>query len=434
MVVTMFQNVINYSVNMADNMMLGRYGQAELSAASVVNQIFFLLNAFMFNFGAVFTVLAAQYWGQKNTRAINRLAGIGFRVNIFVAIIFFVICTVMPARVVGIFTSDAEIIAQGVRYLQIIKYIYIPYAISNMVMDMLRCVETVSISFYMSVSSLVINVVLNYLLIFGKFGCPELGVAGAAIATLAARLVEVAVLIIYLWKVDKKLCFFSSDFIKWPSELAKPYFKIALTIVPAGLAWAIATPIQTALLGLLTPDAIAANAVTSTYYQLLKVVAQAMSTGSGVIIGKTVGKGDFKTARAGARTIELISLGIGLLLGLLLFLFRPLIISIYTLTPEAETLTDSMLLVMCFVIVGMSYEIPLLFGTIRAGGDARFASLCNVICMWCFAMPLAFAAVFWWHLSPLWVVIFIQSEQIIKCIPVFIRIRQYDKWMKIVAR
>lgn len=200
------------------------------------------------------------------------------------------------------------------------------------------------------------------------------------------------------------------------------------------MGWAIATPVQTALIGQLSSDAIAANSVTNTFYQLLKVVAQAMSSASAVIIGKTIGERDFVKARSGARTIEMLSLGIGIVLGLLLFAIRRPILAFYSeLTPEASALTEQMLLIMCFVMVGMAYEVPVLFGVIRAGGDAKFPSVVNIAAMWLIVMPLAFLAVFVWHLDVIWVVMIIQSEQLIKCIPAFIRIRQYDKWIKVVT-
>ena len=433
MIVSTLQNLVNYAVNMADNIMLGVYGQNELSGVACVSQIFFVINSLIGNCGAAFSVLAAQYWGQKDTTSINRLGGVLLRVNLVISVIFFLLCTIIPAQIVGIFTSDSQILEQGVLYLSILKWTFIPYAVSYTMMDILRNVETVAIAFYMSIVSLVINVCLNYLLIFGSFGCPRLGVRGAAIATLTARIVEMCVLVIYVAAADKKLHFFKSDFWKHFGNHTKAYFKMAVAVVPAGMAWAIATPVQSALIGRMTADAIAANSVVSTYYQLLKVIAQALSNASAVIIGKTVGERDFVKVRSGARTVELLSLGVGIILGALLFAIKNLVLKAYTLTPGAESLTNTMWIIMCFVMVGMAYEVPVLFGIIRAGGDAKFTSLVNIFAMWFIVMPLAFMAALWWKLDVIWVIMFIQSEQLIKCIPAFIRVRQYDKWIKVVT-
>jgi len=433
MLTVALQNFLNYSVNMADNMMLGSYGQSELSGVACVSQIFFILNSLFGNLGASFSVLAAQYWGQKRTDKINGLGAILLKVDLCIGLIFFLLATFIPGQLVSIFTSDAVIAQKGVEYLAILKWTFIPYSISYMLMDMLRNVETVAIAFYMSIISLVINVFFNYLFIFGSWGLPEMGVSGAALATLIARCAEVAVLVFYVAAIDKKLHFFRSGILKWDKALGASFAKMALTVVPAGMGWAIATPVQTALIGQLSADAIAANSVTSTFYQLFKVIAQAMSSASAVIIGKTVGARDFVKARSGARTVELLALGIGIVLGAMLFAVRGPVLAFYKLSPEAEKLTGQMLLIMCFVMVGMAYEVPVLFGVIRAGGDAKFTSFVNIGAMWLIVMPLAFLAVFVWHLDVIWVVMIIQSEQLIKCIPAFIRVRQYDKWIRVVT-
>lgn len=430
MVVVALQNFINYGVNMADNIMLGNYGQAELSGAAVISQIFFIILGLTSNLGAAFSVLAAQYWGQRRVNRINMLGGVLLRANIIVCIGFFVAVSIAPYSIVRIFTSDTEIIEQAVAYLGIFKYIFVPYGISSMIMDMLRNVETVSVSFYMSIASLAINVFFNYIFIFGKFGCPELGIRGAAIATLIARLVEVTVLVLYVLFIDKKLHFFKSQFWKIDAQLEKEYFKVALPVVPAGLAWTLATPVQTALLGKISADAIAANSVTNTFYQLLKVFAQALSSASAVLIGKLVGERRFDMVRSGARTIEIMSLAVGTLLGMLIFILRKPLLSFYSLSGEASALTDKMILLMCIVIIGMSYEINVLFGTIRAGGDTFFPSCINITALWGLIMPLAFLAVYVWKLDAFWVVVIIQSEQIVKCIPAFFRVRCYDRWIK----
>ena len=219
LIVVALQGLINYSVNMADNIMLGAFGQNELSGAACVSQIFFILNSLVGNMGVAFSVPAAQYWGQKRPDQINRLGGILLKTNFTIGTIFFLVSLFFPEQLVSIFSSDPEIIRQGVIYLGILKYTFIPYSISLMLTDLLRNVETVRIAFYMSIISLVINVVFNYVLIFGKLGFPAMGVAGAAAATLIARIVEVCVLVIYVWKFENKLHFFSSDFLKWDGKI-----------------------------------------------------------------------------------------------------------------------------------------------------------------------------------------------------------------------
>lgn len=428
-----FQGIINYSVNIVDNLMLGAYGQVELSAAACVNQIFFIVNAFMWNIGVSFSVLASQYWGQRRTDDVNRLGGIELKVNLAVAAVFFA-ATLFPRQLLQIFTSDEAIIAQGVAYLRIIKYTFIPYAVSCTLTDLLRTVETVNIAFYLSIAALVINAIGNNLLIFGKAGFPCLGVEGAAIATLAGRIVEMLVLIIYVARVDRKLRFFRAKFWERDKKLAGDYAKVAVPVVAAGVCWALGTPVQGALLGKLSADAIAANSVTSTYFQLMKVIAQALGSAAGIVIGISIGSGNLSKTRSGARTIEAIAVGIGLAFGGILLLLREPVMHMYELTAEAERLVSSFMYVMSAAIVPMTYAVTVLFGIIRGGGDTKFPSSINAVALWCISMPLAFLAVYRWNLDPVWVVIFIQSELLIKCIPAAFRLRRYDKWIHVMTR
>lgn len=434
LLVVSLQNIVNYSVNMIDNLMLGSYGQVQLSAAACVNQIFFLLTGFYHGCSTGFSVLAAQNWGKKNITTINRLGGIVLKLSLIIGAVFFILSAAIPAQLTGIFTSDPAIIAEGVSYLRVIKYTFFPYAISLAFINLLLNVETVGISFRISVVSLIINGGLNYLLIFGNLGFPRLGILGAAYATLTARIVEMIIIVYYVAKKDQKLHFFRSDFYRHHPEILRDYLKVDIPLMIASIAFAIGTPIQGALLGKMSTDAIAANSVTSTFYQYVKVIAQAFTAAAGVTIGITIGKGKLKEVRAGARTIEVICLVLGALLALILFLIRGPLLSLYTLTPEAMELSNRLLLIMCVVMMGMSYEVPILFGVIRNGGDTVFTSKMNVLFMWVIAIPLSFLGVYVWHLRPEWIVVFMQSDQLLKCIPAAIRLRQYDKWIHVLVK
>ncbi len=434
LLVVSLQNIVNYSVNMIDNLMLGSFGQVSLSAAACVNQIFFLLTGFFQGAGNGLSVLGAQNWGKKNIATINRLGGIALKFILIIGAVFFVLSAVIPAGLVSIFTSDPAIIAEGTAYLRIIKYTFFPYAISFTLINLLMNVETVGISFRISIVSLLINAGMNYLLIFGNLGFPRLGVEGAAWATLTARIVEMIIIVVYVAKKDEKLHFFQSDFLRHDPELLRDYMKIDIPLLIASIAFAVGTPIQGALLGKMSTDAIAANSVTSTFYQYVKVFALAFTAAAGITTGITIGRGKMEDVRAGARTIEVICLIIGVVLALILYLLRGPLLSLYTLTPEAMELSNRLLIIMCVVMMGMAYEVPLLFGVIRNGGDTVFTSKMNIVFMWVIAIPLSFLGLYVWHLGPEWIVIFMQSDQLLKCIPAAIRIRQYDKWIHVLVK
>ena len=433
MVIVALQNLVAYSVNMADNIMLGAYDQTALSGAATVNQIFFMVQQVTLSIGEALVVLGSQYWGQKRTEPICRLTGIALKLGVICGVIILIAVTVAPEQILYIFTDDPAIVAAGMDYLDIIKYTFVLFIITNVFMAALRCVETVNISFYISVISLLVDVAINYCLIFGKFGCPEMGVRGAAIGTLVARIVELLIVVLYAAFKDKKLQLFKNNFLKFDRDLRRDYRKIAVPVILSQILWAVSVPMQTAILGHLSSDAIAANSVATTFYQYLKVVVQAMCSATAVMVGSTIGRGDMRRIKSDARTLECIDLLIGIILGVLLFSLRNFLLSFYNLSDTATTLSLQLILVLSFVMVGLSYQMPVSMGIIRGGGDARFTMIMNLVSTWAIVMPLSFMSAFWWKWPVVAVVIMIQSDQIFKCLPTFIRLRSY-KWIKKLTR
>lgn len=428
-----FQNIVAYSVNMVDNMMLGKYAQNALSGAATVNQVFFMVQQFALAIGNSLVAISAQYWGEKKTEPIVKLTGIALRLGIITSIIIVAICAIAPEAVLRIFTDEPAIIAEGVQYLGIIKWTFILFIVTQILMCALRSVGTVKISFAISVVSLFINVGINYVLIFGKLGLPEMGIRGAAIGTLIARIVEFVIVIIYIAKREKKIRLFSKALFRVDKLLRKDYTKVYIPIMCSQVLWGVSVPMQTAILGHLSADAIAANSVATTFYQYLKVIVIAMSSTSAVMIGNAIGRGDLKRIKSDSRTLAVIDVIIGVILGMTLIALRKPLLSMYSLTDDATVMALHLIVIMGFVMIGMSYQMPVSFGIIQGGGDAKFTMKMNMISTWLIVMPLSFMAAFWWKWPVELVVIVIQSDQIFKGLPTFIRMRSY-KWIKKLTR
>ena len=429
------QNLIAFSVNMADNIMLGSYAQTALSGAATVNQIFFVIQQFAMALGNALVALASQYWGQERPDPIRTLTGIALKTAALVGGVFVVLCLIMPERILRIFTTDAAILAEGKSYLSIILWTFILFLLSSVLMAALRAVGTVRISFYISIASLVVNVGINYVLIFGKFGFPEMGIRGAAVGTLISRIMEFLILVFYIAFVDKKLRLFTKGWLRHDAVLAKDFAKIAIPTVASSVLWSISVPLQTAVLGHLSSDAIAANSVATTFYQYLKVVVQAMCSTSAVMIGQAIGRGDLERVKSDGRTLCVIDVGLGVILGLLLFLLKNPLLSLYSGSFNAATmqLADQLIILMSFVMVGMAYEMPVCFGIIQGGGDAAWNMRVNLISTWCIVVPLTLLAAFVWKLPVVLVVLCIQSDQFFKGIPAFLHFRKYG-WIKMLTR
>ena len=406
------QNVVAYSVNMLDNIMLGSYSQTALSGAATVNQIFFMVQQVSLTVCDALVILASQYYGQKRMSPVRKITGFALKLSL----------------------------AWGLLPL---------FMLSATLMAALRVVGTVRISFYISVISLIVNGSVNYTLIFGHFGFPEMGVRGAAIGTLLSRIIEFAVVFGYVRFKDRDLALFSEG-LPWvragdrnsvqgraDRELERDYYRVAVPVMLTGILWAISVPMQTAILGHLpgpdASDAIAANSVAMTFYQYLKVIVAAMASASGVVMGQSVGRGDMPRIRSDARTLSALDLGIGIVLAVILFVLRTPLLSLYNLSETALLYADQIMVILCFVMIGMSYQMPVGNGILRGSGDTKFTMWLNLISTWAIVMPLSLLAAFVWRLPVPMVVFCIQSDQIFKAIPAFLRVRS-GKWIKHLTR
>ena len=403
MLVVALQNLVAYSVNMLDNIMLGSYSQNALSGAATVNQIFFIVNQLALSIGNALVAICSQYWGKQETEEIRKLTGAALALSILIAAVVVTACTCMPEWLLGIFTTSPEIIAEGKAYLGLLKWTFLLFMISNLLIAMLRSVEVVKISFVISVVSLITNGCINYTLIFGHFGFPEMGIRGAAVGTLTVRMLELLIIVVYVWKIDTKVRLFDVNLIKIifapeNRKIWRAFLKVAFPIMCSGMIWAISVPMQTAILGHLSADAIAANSVSSTFFQYLKVIVIAISSASAVVIGKDIGEGDIERVKSDGRTLSVIDLLIGAVLASLLFVLRGPLLSMYKLTDTAAVLADHFIMIMSIVMVGMSYQMPVSVGVIQGGGDTKFSMYTNMISTWGIVMPLSFLAAFVWKL------------------------------------
>lgn len=424
------QNLIAYSINMADNLMLGSYSQAALSGAATVNQIQFVLQQMTLAIGDSLIIIASQYWGQKNTKPIRNLTGIALFIGTFLGILLFLFTSLYPESIISVFTSDTDYIAAGKVYLSILRFTYPLYILSAILMSALRSVEIVNISLKISILSLITDVSINSILIFGKFGFPEMGIAGAAIGTLIARIVEFIAILFYL-KMDTRLNLFSKDLFCIPKSLICRFFSILWPSFLSNTLWSAATPIQTGILGHLSSDAIAANSVSTTIFQYLKVITVGEASASSVLIGTIVGSDgkNLKKIKEYCKSLQAIYLIVGCLLGIILFSLRKPFLSFYDLTPNAYLLSNQILIILCFIFIGMAYQMPAGVGIIKGGGDVTYVLWLNIISTWAIVIPLSFLGAFIWNLPVAAVVALLNSDQIFKCLPTARRVNQYQ-WIR----
>ncbi len=423
------RNLIVYSVNLPDSIMLGTYSETAMSGVSLANQIQFLLQMFVNGAANGLVVIASQYWGKKHLEPVKKVFAAAFWAGIIISAVLMTAVLVSPTGVLSILSDKTAIVAEGAKYIKIMAFSYVIFAVTNILIALMRSVEAVKIGFYTSVLALIFNISLNYMLIFGKFGCPEMGVEGAAVATLISRIAELVAVIIYVFIIDKRLGLHPKDIFALEKTYIKDYIKAGLPLMGSGGSWGVAMTVQTAIIGRLGEAAIGANAIAAPVFQVVSVLYASSGNASSVLIGKTVGEKDIPRVKKYSIKLQMLYIIIGIISCVILLAVRDTIVSVYDVTAETASLAATFINILAVTVIGSSYEAPCLCGIVSGGGDTKFVFKNDIIFMWCMVLPLAFlsAFVFNW---PVPVTFFIlKSDQIAKCFVAIPKVNRY-KWIK----
>lgn len=431
--VLILQNVVTLSVNLADNIMLGAYSEPALAGVAAVNQIQFVYQQILLGIGDAVVILGAQYFGKGEKEPVKKISSIALHFALVLAAGLFLAVCLWPDALVAAFTPEPEIIEQGVSYLAVIRYTYLFFAVTQILLATLRSTGTVRIALGLSVWSLAVNCCINYTLIYGHFGAPQLGVTGAAIGTLAARVSELLILLFYLAKKERHLGLRLADYLRTDRSLRRDYFRVLLPVLMGSILWGMNNAVQNAILGHMSASAIAANSVASTMFLLVKSMAVGASSTASVFIGRAVGEGSPGKVKQYARTMQVLFLGIGVVSSAVLFLVRIPILSLYHLEPETMQLADTFLLILCVIIIGMSYQMPTNLGIVRGGGDTRYVMILDFVSIWCIVLPLSYTMAFVVNASPIVVLWCLNLDQIFKCVPAFLKCN-FGHWAKKLTR
>lgn len=429
-----FQNLIVYGVNLADSVMMGAYSETALSGVGICNNVqFFLMMAITGTCNGM-TVIASQYWGKDDKKNIKSVSAVSMWISIAFAVFITAFCAFAPETVIRLYTDKENVIEQAVQYLDIVKYTYLIYSLTTVLLAILRSVETVKIGFYVSLSSFAINITLNYALIYGKFGLPEMGVRGAALATLAARAIELVVVVAYTLLLDKKLKFIPTELFKTEKQMFRDFFKTGSPLMMSSLSWGIAMSVQGAIIGRLTESAIAANSIATTIFQIATVITYASGNVACVLIGKTIGEnGTLELIKRRSKNLQLIFLAIGVVSSAILLICKGLIIDFYNATPETYATTNQFIWVLAVTIIGTSYEAPALCGIVSGGGETGFVLKNDFIFMWLIVLPLSALSAFVFKFPVVVTFACLKADQVLKCIVAYVKVNRYN-WIKTVTR
>ena len=422
------QNIITTSLGFADTFMVGLLGNAEMAAVTAANVPVFIIQIVIFGFQSGMAVLVSQYWGRGDTDNINRCMGValyavtGFSTLLALTTFFF------PAQVLRLITPNQDLVVLGTRYIQLVGFSYIFNGISSIYAGLQRSTEYPKFGMILYGISMCVNTLLNYVLIFGKFGAPALGVTGAAIATLTSRVVEFLIAAVFASR-SRRIPLRWSCILRPGRAILHSFIRYSAPVVGNEAMWSIGTSMLTVIMGHMdnSQDMLAAYALIGT------------TAAAAVIVGKEIGQGhDRMQVYVVSRTLLLVSVLIGcgvmtLLLILLPSFFRPVLFPLFRLTPGAVEAAACLSVIYAVSMPMRSFDVTNITGVLRAGGDARVASLIDVGPLWLAAIPLMALTGLVIH-APTWVVcIAMQAENLLKC-PIGLTRFRSKKWINDVTR
>lgn len=411
------QNLINVGISSLDVIMLGAVSETVLSASSLANQIQFIMTMIFFGVTSGACVLTAQYWGKGDRRTIEKVMGIALRISITVGIVFTLAVLFFPEPLMRIFSNEEDVIAEGVRYLQVVGYSYLFMSITMIYLNIMRSVERVIISTVVYSVSLVTNGVLNAVFIFGLLGLPAMGITGAALATTIARFVELVIVLVYAYRPGQPVRLRFSDFFTRDAQLFRDFLRYSIPVTLNEMMWGGGVSMITAIIGHMGQSAVAANSVAQVTRQLATVVAFGIANATAIMIGKAIGEGSEDKAEDFGRRFVWVTVIAGVVGGIVVLCVSPIASANLTLTDQAREYLTFMMFVMSYFVIGQAFNTTMVVGVFRAGGDTRFGLIEDTVAMWGISIFIGFlgAFVFGWSVQAVYVVLL--SDEIIK-IPV----------------
>ncbi|MDD3367390.1 MAG: MATE family efflux transporter [Lachnospiraceae bacterium] len=426
------QNFMVAAVSASDAIMLGVLNQDSLSAVSLAGQIQFVLNLFWYAITTGTTILAAQYWGKGNREAISKILVIALKLSGAISLTFCLAASFTPGLLMRIFTTDPVLIEMGSEYLKIVGISYLLAGLSQGYLCIMKNSGFTLKSTMISSISMILNIVLNAILIFGLLGVKPMGIAGAAIATVISKLVE------FVWVVadsyrKNRIKLQGKYLMRTDPVLRKDFTHYMLPVLGNQLAWGCGFTMYTVIMGHLGSDAVAANSIANIVKNLISCFCLGIASGASIMIGNELGKDALKRAREYGDRIWKLAAVSGVVSGLILLACSPVILQHVNLSDTARGYLKVMLMICSYYLVGKSINATIISGIFSAGGDTRFGLICDFVNMWCIVVPMGLLAAFYFKLPVLVVYFVLNLDEIIK-IPVEFHHYWKYAWVKDLTR
>ncbi len=423
------QNLIGSSLNMVDNMMIGRLGENSIAAVGLVNQYFFIFILCLAGINAGAGIFMSQFWGKDDSLNIRRMLKLDIILSIIASIIFFIPALIFPKEIMKIFTDNIEVINLGVKYIKIVSITFVLTSITQAFSTTLRCIGIAKQPMYGSLIGILTNAFLNWVLIFGHFGFPAMGVAGAALATSIARVVEMIFIVVSAYRSsdifsnkDKEVLDLNFDFIKM-------YFKTSYSVILNELIWSIGMSAYSVIYARIGISEVASMQIASTINSMFMVLSMGMANAAAIIIGNKIGAGEEESAVDYSTKLSILAPIVGLIMGIALWFAAPVVVGLFKINQDTFNMTVGVLRIMAFFSPLRFFNVLMIVGIFRGGGDTTYSMLVQLGTVWLFAIPAGFIAAVYFKMPLEQVFFIITLEEVVR---VFFEINRLKskKWLR----
>lgn len=408
------QNLVLASLNLVDNISIGGLGETAIAGVGLANQYFFLLNLLLFGITSGSAIFTAQFWGNRDVLNIRRVLGICIVSGSIAALIFFLGGFFFPQEILGIFSKDPRVIHLGTEYLKVVVFSYVVTAVSFAYSFILRSTGNVKTPLYVSVAALSTNTVLNYVLIYGYFGFPEMGVRGAAVATIIARTIELLLIIsiVYLKKYPvaasiKEMTNISFNFVK-------KFYKVTVPVILNESAWSLGVTMYAIVYARMGTDVIASTNISDTIERIIWVLFMGLGNACAVMIGNKIGERDYQKVFLYAKRFTILGPLVAIFCGFLVIILSDWFLSPYKVSPVVLNYARLNLIVYSMFLWAKVFNYINVIGVLRSGGDTVFCLLMDMGGVWLIGVPLAFIGGIILGLPIYWVYTLVQVEEVLK--------------------
>lgn len=423
-----FQQFMSALVSASDALMLGALTQDALSAVSLAGQVAFVENLFLAAITIGLSMFAAQFWGKQDVASAEDIFGYTMKVTLIISTGFFLTGLCIPNILMRLFTNNPILIDLGAYYLRVVSAAFLFTGISQIYLCVLKNSGKAAKSSLISSVCVVINILFNAILIFGLLGFPKMEIAGAALATVIARFVEV---IWCIWETTKKseVKLHCKKIAVSDRVLRFDFWKYTAPVLGNEIVWGVGFTMYSVIMGHLGSDAVAANAIANIVKNLVACFCLGLGSGSGILVGNELGAGRLDNAKEYGDKLCKLSAVCGAASGLVLLILIPLILAVTDLSVQADTYLKGMLVICTYYLIGKSINATTIAGIFCAGGDSKFGFLCDTVTMWCITVPFGFLAAFVFRLPVLMVYFVISLDEMIKLPAVYQHYKKYQ-WVK----